>query len=370
VKWWILPSVFVLSALSVGGVSDEQLLRAAVVWFALELLIYQARYQWNDIAGFESDQDHPDRVGRGRLPGPSSHARQRKAASASVIGLRLLVAAGLGLAFPGLRVGLTNIVLIGTVFAVAALYEQLKRRGTGWSSEVPPRLRPAIIGLWVAVGGGYAIRGVTGLALTVDLAAHPGLALAATVAMWAYGIAFVTARWVVEALAFARVEHGKLAWSCRPGQHREHLLSLVRWLPDYAASPAVAVATRTWSPLRARTSLSAPWNAATIVSGTCAGLAGLILAGHAQTALAFALSPAFALATVLVLRSPAPARAFVLLGTAAAIAGLELLSGVNRSLLALAPWLVAVGVQLWFFAQNLETMGRALRGFLARAHRA
>jgi hypothetical protein len=366
VKWWILPVVFLLGTIGAGGVSTNELIRAGVVWFVLEPLIYQARYQWNDIVGFAADQRHPDRAGRGRLPGPASKGRQRKTVSACVGALRLLAAAAVGLVFPQLHVGLTNIVLIGAVFAVAGCYEQLKRLGTGWSNEPPPRLRPVIVGLWLAVGGGYAIRGAAGLALTVDLTARPTLAVAAGAALWTYGIAFVTSRWVLEALAFAGVEDGRLAWRCRPEQRREHLLSLVRWLPDYAAS-SPAHAPRIWRPLQARTPLSAPWNAATIASGTSAGVAGLALAGNTQPALLFELSSAFAIATILVLRSPGRARAAVLFVAAAAIIGLELVTGVHRYLLALPPWLAAVGAQLWFFSQNLETMGRALRGIFKGA---
>jgi hypothetical protein len=361
VKWWIFPTVFLLGVVGAGRFSTNELIRAAVVWFVLELLIYQARYQWNDIVGFEADQRHPDCAGRGRLPGPASQGRQRKLASATVAVLRLLAAAAVGLVFPQLRIGLTTILLIGAVFAVAAFYEQLKRWGTGWASEAPPGLRPAIVGLWIAVGGGYAVRGVAGLALAVDLAARPGLAVAAAAAMWTYGIAFVTSRWVLEALAFARVEEGRLAWSCRPEQCREHLLSLARWLPEYVASPA-AQAPRTWRPLQARTPLGAPWNAAATASGTFAGLAGLALAGNARLGLAVGLGAAFAVATILVLRSGARARVAVLFGAGAVIVGLELISGVHRYVLALAPWMAVVGAQLWFFSQNLETMGRELRG--------
>jgi hypothetical protein len=363
VKWWIFPAVFLLGAAGAGGFTTQEPIRAGVVWLVLELLIYQARYQWNDIAGFAADQRHPDRAGRGRLPGPVSRGRQRKIASASVSAVRLLAAATVGLLFPQLHIEATNLVLIGAVFAVAACYEQLKRRGTGWASEAPPRLRPAVVGLWVTVGGGYAVRGLAGLALAVDLTGRPALAAAAAAAMWAYGIAFVTSRWVLEGLAFARVEQGRLAWSCRPDQRREHLLSLVRWLPDYPALPA-ALAPRTWRPLAGRTSLSAPWNVATIVSGTCAGIAGLALAGPPRLGVAFGLSAAFALATILVLQAPGRARIAVLFGAAAALIGLELMSEVHRYLAALAPWMAAVGAQLWFFSRNLEGIGGLLRDLM------
>ena len=370
VKWWILPAVFTLAAVGVGRIEAMELLRAGVVWLTLEFLIYQARYQWNDIVGFAADQQHPDRTERGRLPGPASRRRQRKLASASVVLLRLLVAAGLGLVIPALHIELLNLVLMGSVFSIAALYEQLKQRATGWAHEVPPPLRSATAGLWVTVGGGYAIRGVAGLGLVVDLAARPGLALATTAAMWAYGISFVTSRWVVEALAFARVDGGQLAWSCRPEQRREHLLSLVRWLPKYDALAAGPGGLRAWRPLKGPTRLTAPWNAATIASGTCAGLAGFTLTGAARPGFAVGMGMAFALGTFLVLCAPARARVAVLLGSAAAITVLELIIGAHRPLLVVTAWMAAVGAQLWFFSQSLETIARGPQAFRGRFYRA
>jgi hypothetical protein len=361
VKWWILPAVFLLGVVGTGHVSSLQLIRAGVVWFVLELLIYQARYQWNDIAGFAADQRHPDRVARGRLPGPASRARERKRASAGVAVARLVAAATVGLAFPGLHIELANVVLIGAVFALAAGYEQLKRLGTGWADGVPPRLHPAIVGLWVAVGGGYAIRGVAGLGLVVDLAARPSLAVCATVAMWTYGIGFVTARWVTEALPFAHHEDGRLVWRCRAEQRREHLLSLVRWLRDPPSGSAPLGTPRTWRPLRGRTSLRAPWNAATIASGTFAGWTGLVLTGNTQAGQVVGVGLACAGVTILVLRSPARARVAVLLLGSVAIVGLELAGGVHRSLPSVAPWMAATGAQLWFRSRGLEGTGRALR---------
>ena len=91
--------------------------------------------------------------------------------SASVAVLRLLAAAVVGLAVPALHVELTNLVLIGAVFGVAAVYERLKQRATGWAQEAPPRLRPATIGL-VAAGhqGGPDFAGSCGYSAAMH---HP-----------------------------------------------------------------------------------------------------------------------------------------------------------------------------------------------------
>ncbi|MDQ2631322.1 MAG: hypothetical protein M3Y75_10205, partial [Actinomycetota bacterium] len=212
VKAWIFPAAFAFGALA-GGVGGRELLRAAVAWIALELLIYQARYQWNDIRGFAADQRHPDRASRGRLPGPPSRGREHIRASALVALGRLGLAALLALALAPLDLGLPLLALTVAVFGVAVLYEVLRARATGGSDRVPPPLTPGILALWAVVGGGYAIRGVSGLALGVDLFGDPWLFGAAVLAFWSFGVAFVTGRWALEALAFASSDgRGGVSW--------------------------------------------------------------------------------------------------------------------------------------------------------------
>ncbi|HEX2264809.1 MAG TPA: hypothetical protein VHH14_00850, partial [Solirubrobacterales bacterium] len=232
VKAWIFPAAFALGVLAAGGASGREVLRAALIWLALELLIYQARYQWNDIRGFEADQRHPDRVARGRLPGPLSQGREHTRASALVAAARLGLAAAFAVALPTLHLGTPLLALAVAVFGVAVLYEVLRERATGHDNRVPPALTPAILALWAVVGAGYAIRGVSGLAAAVDLFAEPGLLAAAVLAFWSFGIAFVTSRWALEALPFGRGdERGGIEWRVEPGHAREHTLALVRWLP-------------------------------------------------------------------------------------------------------------------------------------------
>ena len=194
------------------------------------MLIYQARYQWNDIRGFDSDQAHPDVCRRGRLPGPVSRARPHKRASALVAGLRLVLAGLIGLLLPsGHRLVLVAELGVA-VFAIGFVYERIKDRATRAGGR-PDATRLSVFALWFVVGGGYAIRGLAGLALTVDIPRRPLLGLAAGAALWTYGIAFVTSRWAIESLAFARVIDGEIVWRARADQARDHLLKLARWLP-------------------------------------------------------------------------------------------------------------------------------------------
>ncbi|MCW2528841.1 MAG: putative rane protein, partial [Pseudonocardiales bacterium] len=56
----ILPVGFGVGSLITSAPTRHELLSLLVVWFAVEYLAYQARYQWNDIRGFWADQLHPD----------------------------------------------------------------------------------------------------------------------------------------------------------------------------------------------------------------------------------------------------------------------------------------------------------------------
>lgn len=362
VKAWLLPGTFVIGAASAGGVSSAQLLRVVAVWFALELLIYQARYQWNDIRGFESDQAHPDVFQRGRLPGPIEQARPHKLASALVAGARLALAAAIGLLLPSGN-GFALVLELGlAVFGLGFLYERLKDRVAKVpAGETTSVVRPAIVGLWFVVGGGYAVRGMAGLALVVDIPQRPLLGVLATAAVWAYGVAFVTSRWVVESLAFAEVDGDEVVWRARADQAREHLLKLARWLPRPAPEVLSGeVSPRAWRALHTVTALCAPWNVAVLVSAGCAGASGGLLVS-ASSQVAAALAAACVLSTLIVVRSSPPWRMprFAICG-AALIVALRL-AGIAGCALVVAPWAALLAAQLFARAQSLETMGIGLR---------
>ena len=70
-KGLIAPVGFGIGAIGAGGVDRDKLVRAAVVWVLMELMVYQARYQWNDILGFVADQSHPERGGPRKASGPA-----------------------------------------------------------------------------------------------------------------------------------------------------------------------------------------------------------------------------------------------------------------------------------------------------------
>ena len=151
IKWLVAPSAFAVSAAS----SDHWRVagKFILIWFIFEFLIYQARYQFNDIRGAIYDRKHPDRARRGRLP-PGKDAEQDRAyvlASRCIAGARLLLALVVGFTF---HIFLIVALLLLIVVFLGFGYEWVKIR----------RDRPsASAGLWLIVGVGYVTRGGIGL---------------------------------------------------------------------------------------------------------------------------------------------------------------------------------------------------------------
>lgn len=356
VKAVVLPLAFAVGAVATGGVGPGQVLRAVLVWVALELLVYQARYQWNDARGFYADQAHPDAVSRGRLPGPVDKARPHLIANGLVAALRLALTAGLALAVPEVR-GVLLGMTVG-VFGVAFVYERLRSAATGRTSQVPVPLRAPLVGLWVAVGMGYAVRGMTGLALAVDLGGRPGLVVAGVAAMWALGVVFVTCRWALEAMCFGAIRDGRLVWEVRPDQAREHTLGLVRWLPaevsDGETSPCA------WRALQGRTPLTAPWHLALAVAGGTTALVGRLLVGSegpvaGLVVVVLGAVLALVVAAVPGVRLVAATAAALLLGAAG------MMTGVERPWVSVLPWVVALALYGCFTRQCADEIGHPLR---------
>jgi hypothetical protein len=356
VKALIVPVAFALGVLARGGAAAEELGVALLVWAALELLVYQARYQWNDVRGFECDQQHPDAASRGRLPGPLERGRQHKAASTAVLALRLALTAALGLAVPSVA-PLLLLLTVG-VFGIAAVYEALRSAATGQCDEVPCPLSPPLVGLWVFVGAGYALRGMTGVALATDVPAHAGTAALAALAMWSLGVVFVTARWALEAMPFATLTAGRVSWECRSEQAREHTLGLVRWTPR-AADPRDLDAgddPSRWRALHGRTPLSAPWNVALVVAGGAAAPAGALLAGQAASPVLALAGAACAVLVALAARR----RLAAALVVSGALSATHALLGTDRPVAAVAPLLVVLLAHASFTSQCTSELGHPL----------
>jgi hypothetical protein len=356
VKALIVPLAFALGVLAEGGVEPDRVGVAMLVWVALELLVYQARYQWNDVRGFESDQRHPDAAARGRLPGPLERGRQHKAASAGVVALRLGLTAALALAVPSVA-PLLLLLTVG-VFGIAAVYEALRSAATGRCDHVPCPLSPPLVGLWVFVGAGYALRGMTGLALATDLTGRPGTAALAVLAMWSLGVVFVTARWALEAMPFATLTAGRVSWQCRAEQAREHTLGLVRWTPRTADARDLDSGDNPsrWRALHGRTPLSAPWNAGLVVAAAAAALVGSLLVDGTGGPVVAAAGAAAALTVAVAERH----RLGAALGASALLAAAHAALGTGRPLAAVVPLLVVLLAHASFTSQCSADLGHPL----------
>ncbi|MCT7657521.1 hypothetical protein [Mycobacterium deserti] len=355
VKGLLIPTTYVLGLLSAGDVTGTSLLRAGVVLLAVELLIYPARYQWNDIRGFAADQQHPASNDRGRLPGPLSSARAHVFASCAVIVARLAVTGVLIVSLPGLDLGpILGFATLG-VFGVAIVYEMLRSVSTGRSGDIPAPLSTGIVLLWLTAGGGYVVRGITGLALAVELTARPTLAVAAAITLWAYGIAFVTGRWAMEATAFASAVDGRVVWHARAGQAREHLLALVRWLPTRVSGQIDDL--KDWAPLRESTSQVAPWHLAAITAGGAAAVTGRLLCGPCTVGDGVAATVVGAVTTAVVTAGARWRPPLILLG-AAGVAVSMVLMGSPRPGLAVLPWLLLMGAYLFFSTRTMRRFER------------
>jgi hypothetical protein len=373
VKALLMPLTFGLGVLANGGTDGRTILRALLVLVVLELLVYPARYQWNDMRGFAADQRHPGESDRGRLPGPLSLARQRILASGTVAALRLAVA-GLLAIVPGLGLGGFVVTVIVGVFGVAGAYEAFRTAATGrHGGDTTPPVTPALALLWITVGAGYVVRGMIGLALAVDLRADPAVSVAAAVTLWAYGVAFVTSRWTIESIAFARLNGGRVSWSADAAHAREHLLGLTRWLssrvePGTLTGPA-GQSLEHWAVLRGPTPVYAPWNVAASIAGAAAAVTGLLLSGAAAGPAVWAAAVVGGTPALAAARLPRWRKPLVGAGAVGLLAvGLTVTP--SHPLVVLLPWLAVMTAYVHFSAQSTATMGhlgRALRSAAARA---
>jgi 4-hydroxybenzoate polyprenyltransferase len=272
-KALIAPACFVLGAVSTGRFAGWP--RLLVLWLALELLIYAARYQWNDIRGIDSDRRHPEQRARSRLPaGPAGQARRRGVRiSAAVAALRIVVALLIGLA-----AGLLGQValLTAAVLVTAAGYEFL-RSLPARATRVPAPVQA--VAVWLAVGPGYLIRGGLGLSLA-GLAWGSLAMVAGLVCVASFGIMFVLLTWALEATSYCE-EDAAGGWHARPDlAAKPHLAALLRYAGRPvagAAGPGPGRYCGSEPVLRNRGRLFAPWNLALAAAAAFGAAEGLAL---------------------------------------------------------------------------------------------
>ena len=374
-KALMAPGCFVAAACSTGHFGGWT--RFVVLWLVLEVLINQARYQWNDIAGVDADQRHPEADARSRLPvGATPQARRRS------IGLSWLTAAARILAAlaVGWLTGLTGqvLVLVGAVFAIAGAYEWLRASGSRhWTSG-------RVVAVWLAVGLGYLVRGALGLSVG-GLAWGSAAMVATLVCLGAFGIMFVLLTWALEATSYCTAD-GDSRWHARPElAAKPHLAALLRHLgepPDADGLPpgagrscgggrvlrGVGRSCAGDRVLRGGSRLFAPWNLALLAASASAGVSGAALARpHAvgmAAAAAWIVAGVAGLAGGVVLarrRSTrgrwAAAACWVLVVAAAGLVGRPGLPAVAG-----LPWLVVTGLYCTFCGWSYRDLVAASPG--------
>jgi hypothetical protein len=343
-KALMAPACFVLAAGSTGHFGGWA--RFVILWLVLELLIYPARYQWNDIAGVDADQRHPEAGARSRLPVGSTPQTRRRS-----IGLSWLTAAARVLAAlpAGLLTGLTGpvLVLTGAVFAIAGSYEWLRASRSGhWT-------RARVIAVWLAVGLGYLVRG--GLGLSSGGLPWGSAAMAAgLVFLGAFGIMFVLLTWTLEATSYCAADGGG-CWHARPElAAKPHLAALLRHLgqpPGPGGPPPGARGCGGDRVLRGGSRLSAPWNLALLAASASGAVTGAAAARpHAPGAVAWIAAAAVGLAGGVVLARCRGTRLRWAVAAAwfPAVIGAGLLARPALPVLAGLPWLATAGLYCTF----------------------
>ena len=202
IKLSFLGTGFLYGALAVGHVDRTLWTAFGLGLLVFEYLVYEARYQWNDLRGAAEDRQHAYAAQRRRLPLLRGSLRSSALVSAAVLAVRLVAAAGvctwLVVTAPTYRA--TAIVLLAAGVAallVAVVYE--------WARAAR---RPRV--LWWSVGTGYGLRLALGTLLAVSVAEATGdlglvlwigLPALAFVTGWAIGTTSILMTWALESTA-------------------------------------------------------------------------------------------------------------------------------------------------------------------------
>ncbi len=316
IKWPIAPIVFLLTAWSTGN--WERWPQFLLLWLILEYLVYESRYQWNDVRGLDEDQVHAEHQSRARLPIKGSPDEQRRDIVTSVsLGLtRLALAILTGWAF---QLTTEVLVLIVAVYAIAIPYEVLRAHK---EINTPFRPTPTTITIWLLVGFGYAIRAGLGFTLA-NLPIFIRAGAIGTVYFIAFGIMFVLLTWVLDATSYCRCDKGDTWYALPALTLKPHLAALLRYvditpsdarnapvgsLPkepiDRENDPAYCGSRKVLEKSTFRESSRAPWNWAMLSSMGMGAVLGIDLAGpRASGPLVYVVAVAVSLAGGILLTS-------------------------------------------------------------------
>ena len=360
VKWLILPGAWVI--VSWPSARLDTWPRLLLLLFVFEYLIYEARYQWNDVRGLEDDQHHPERDARARLPvgQAGEHAARNIAISLTFALFRLGAALVIGYRF---GIMLPVIALIVIVFPAAGLYEAFRDRATEVSdSLVVPRV---VLGLWLVVGVGYAVRAGVGFAVA-GLPLASWQAVVAIVGFAAFGIMFVLLTWVLEASSNCQFSAAEIWYMLDGLKRKPHIASLLKYVNLKPAEASTASpgsidlsgdkASSTYGGARpvlaGRNLILAPWNIAATSGLTLEGIFVLsVIEPHASIADFISMGISGIMIGVLLATSrKAVDRAAVVIGGATVQLVLVVKAGADWPLwvIAVIPTLAIAGVYAFF----------------------
>ena len=374
-KWLITPGVFLATAWSLGDFSQWP--QFLLLWLVLEYLIYEARYQWNDIRGIADDRSHTESQARGRLPlgpvGRPDKTRRAVLVSMGVALLRLVLAL-----LAGWAAGLEGpvLALLATVFAIAIVYEALRAvRPRSAATDVSP----VILGIWLVVGLGYGVRAGLGFALGGFRVADWRFIVGISCFM-AFGVMFVLLNWVLEATAFCLLDADDRWQEKHDVATKAHVMILLKYVPiilgdtiyppegKYPAEPREGIVKHI---LQRHVRFLTPWNYALVASAGLGGALGAGLAHAYPVPVGVSVTAALSLAfSMLLARGNSPnGRALVAVaGYIAITVAAKFFCPVPYLVLAGAPWLMISMLYLLFRASSyreLKNFGPELLSGLA-----
>lgn len=235
----ILKVSFIVLGLAIGAVLsgkfDTVIIRGVIVLLVIDVLVYQSRYQWNDMRGVDEDRDNSRAEERGRLP--VNTFGKRSALFASLISsLYKIALAAVIIAMNWEAMGPPLLVCSIAVYAIAACYEHARAKN---------RTRTVI----ALVGLGYPLRILSGIwAMQPDFF-NPGNSLPITASVtllligsYCFGLVFVSLTWALE--SYDRSQQGL-------GQNKPHVELM---------GGQIGLHYDTTYPLKSRGNVTAFWN--------------------------------------------------------------------------------------------------------------
>lgn len=241
--------------------SDPWPLVACIV--VIDVLVYQARYQINDIRGISEDKKNPEADNRKRLELINQDQRLSIVVSLVCATIKVLLAIIISLMLASDYEITSRVLLAGTisVFVLAILYETARyRAGKRWEDMVRdcPDIKhlngfcstspitilkelKSAVWIFVLVGIGYPLRIIVAALCYIPLSDFFAGSVGAIslfwafillgIASWLFGVSFVSITWAFEASSILRNMHKKGLYFYKP-----HIALMGYMLGDVAAN--------------------------------------------------------------------------------------------------------------------------------------